>query len=460
VAGFFLSLRVFMASILNGVKFLASASGTGDFTVASASTGYQTPATAGAVNGKTYRYRAENASLTQWEIGFGVYTGGVLARTTVLFNSLGTTAKINFSTIPTVGITFLKEDILSMDDANGFTSAQKSQGRANLDVLKNNYIINGAMMISQENGTTAGTTSGYYPVDLFSISFSNAGAISVAQVASATPGGSPNRIRATVTTADASVAAGDFCNIVTKLEGFRVADLRLGNAAAKTVTVQFGMKAPAGTYCVAIRNSASNRSYVGEVVVSAPEANTDVVKSVTIALDQTGTWLTDTGIGLELTFNLMVGTTFQTTANTWAAGSFTGTSNQFNFMGTLSNVFELFDVGVYEGTVAPSFQVPDYPTELRQCMRYYWKDSNPTIQAEGWSQTSGNAVLQEKYWFPVPMRIAPTVSNPTFSLSSVASVVQTTVTTTSVRYTGTSNASTTRYFFSTSGGSLVANARL
>ena len=33
-------------------------------------------------------------------------------------------------------------------------------------------------------------------------------------------------------------------------------------------------------------------------------------------------------------------------------------------MGTVGNVFELFDVCLTEGTVAPPFEVPDYASEL------------------------------------------------------------------------------------------------
>ena len=69
--------------------------------------------------------------------------------------------------------------------------------RASLGVEKKNYIINGAMMISQENGLNAGTTTAYYSADMFVSSFSNAGSISVAQVASLTTSGSPNTLMAT-----------------------------------------------------------------------------------------------------------------------------------------------------------------------------------------------------------------------------------------------------------------------
>jgi hypothetical protein len=46
---------------------------------------------------------------------------------------------------------------------------------AYVEGLRKNYIINGAMQISQQNGTTAGTTAGYYPVDQFATNNTNGG---------------------------------------------------------------------------------------------------------------------------------------------------------------------------------------------------------------------------------------------------------------------------------------------
>jgi hypothetical protein len=102
-----------MSAFLDGCRFNPAAGGTADWTYASAVTGYQSPAAANAVNGATYSYRAESADLSQWEMGVGTFnTGtGVLARTTVLFNSLGTTAKVSFSTVPQVAIVALAEDL-------------------------------------------------------------------------------------------------------------------------------------------------------------------------------------------------------------------------------------------------------------------------------------------------------------------------------------------------------------
>lgn len=123
-----------MAAWLDGVKFLAASNGTGTFTVSSAVTGYQTPASAGATNGLKYKYHAESADLTQWEDGEGVYTvsGTTLTRATVLYNSSGGTSAINFTNPPTVAIVALKEDLISIEEANSFTAAQMDQARANI----------------------------------------------------------------------------------------------------------------------------------------------------------------------------------------------------------------------------------------------------------------------------------------------------------------------------------------
>ena len=280
---------------------------------------------------------------------------------------------------------------------------------------KKNYIINGAMQVSQENGATAGTVSGFYPADMFSVSFTGtSGALSTANNPTVTPGGSSNRLRVAVTLADAAVAAGDAVWITTVVEGLRYGDLRFGSAAAKTITIQFGVRAPAGTYCVALRNGTADRSYVAEYVIAAGEANTDVMKSVTLTGDLAGTWAAgnSTSAGVLISWGLMVGGTYQTPAGSWVASNFMGSSNQFNFMGTLSNIFDLFDVSLTEGSVAPPFQVPDYASELALCQRYYYKASNEPLGLTASAFSCGGI-----YPYKVVMRATPAVTG-SFNVNS------------------------------------------
>jgi len=101
-----------VAKFVDVCRFTPASSGTGDFVVSAAVTGYLTPAGASAVNGNTYHYRAESADLSQWEVGEGVYTSGTttLARTTIFFSSSGG-AKVSFSAVPQVALTLLAEDL-------------------------------------------------------------------------------------------------------------------------------------------------------------------------------------------------------------------------------------------------------------------------------------------------------------------------------------------------------------
>ncbi len=273
-----------------------------------------------------------------------------------------------------------------------------------------NYFVNAGMQHSEQNANNASTVTGYYMADAFRNSLATAGVVSMQRVTVATPGGSTNRIRATVTTADASVGAGDFVGITQAIEGVRSADLLLGTASAKTVTVQFGVKAPAGTYAVALINGANNRSYIAEYTITGGEANTDVVKSVTIALDTTGTWAADNTPGLRVWWTLMGGSNYQAAANSWNGAASPGvycTSSQFNFMGTLSNVFELFDVSLTVGTTAPAFQLPEYTSEQDVCRRY-WRSI--VVTALGFSSyTAGGIILTATQLNPM-MRSTPSIT--------------------------------------------------
>lgn len=109
-----------MAKFIDNCRFTPTAGGTSDWTYSAAVSGSQSPTAAGAIDGQTYRYAAYSADLSQWEIGYGAYTSssGVFARTTVLYNSSGTTSKINFSAAPTVGIVPLGTDFREKLDAN------------------------------------------------------------------------------------------------------------------------------------------------------------------------------------------------------------------------------------------------------------------------------------------------------------------------------------------------------
>ena len=345
----------------------------------------------------------------QGSIGSGIYyAGGVNI-------SVGGTARLLLST---TAITSTLPVVLPADPTAALQAATKQYVDARL--AKKNYVINGAMMVSQENGATAANSNAgfYFPVDQFAQVVSTTGVFTLHQNATVTPAGSPNRIRLTVTTADTSIATSDTALLYTRIEGYRAADLRFGASGAKTVTLQFGVRAPAGTYCVALLNSANNRNYVTEYVISAGEANTDVVKSVTIPGDTSGTWLKDNGVGLDIRWVLMAGTNFHVAAGTWLNSASYATANQFNWLGTNGNIFDLFDVSLTEGTTAPSFTVPDYADELLACQRYFQMFVVADVYMPV-SMTTTSVVFDIP--FMVPMRSGPAVTLPWTNANYLAS---------------------------------------
>lgn len=286
----------------------------------------------------------------------------------------------------------------------------------NANALRNR-IVNPGMRHSQQNGTTAGSTDVYYAADQFAYSRTHDGTITYGQVAVASPGGSTHRTRATVTGTDASIGAPQFAILYQPLEGRRMADALFGTADAKTILVRFGWKAPAGTYCVSIRNNGASRSYVREFT----STGSDQVVELTFPGDTSGSWPTDGTVWGTINWALAAGTDFQGSANSWNGANDIATSNQANFLATNAQVAELFDVGLYvdvanEGEF-PNFELPSWEEDLRLCHRYFYQWSGaasintPWAMAQQITTTTGFSYQRA----PVPMRITPAL---TVSLAS------------------------------------------
>jgi hypothetical protein len=303
-----------------------------------------------------------------------------------------------------------------LDGSNGVTFNDASlQGAAASPFTLKNRIINGDMRIDQRNAGAAVTTSGAFPVDRFAVENSSDGAFS-AQQDSTAPTGFVNSLKVTVTTADASIGATQLLQIQHKIEGLNVADLAWGTANAKTVTLSFWVRSSlTGTFGGAIINSANDRSYPFTYTISS--ANTFEYKTITIAGDTSGTWLTTNGVGLKVNFGLGIGSTYSGTAGLWAGALYLSATGATAPLSTLNSTFYITGVQLEQNTSATPFERRLFNQELANCQRYYAKTYDiGTVPGTASSLPSALCSVANgantlfTFQHPVNMRAIPTVS--------------------------------------------------
>jgi hypothetical protein len=276
------------------------------------------------------------------------------------------------------------------------------------------------MRIDQRNATTTvNGTSPFYSVDRWAGNGEAADGVFTLAIANAGPSGFTNSLKATVTTADASLGATQRYLVGQRIEGTNVADLGWGSANAKTVTLSFWVfSSVTGTFGGVLRNSDGDRAYPFTYAINS--ANTWEQKSITIVGDTSGTWLTTTGLGIGVFFSLGTGTDRSGTAGAWNGDNNFSATGAVNVMGTLNATWYITGVQLEVGSVATPFERRPYGTELALCQRYYAKSFlQGTAPAENVGSFAGTAgiisvnpstrVLMDVY-LPVVMRAAPTVT--------------------------------------------------
>lgn len=270
-----------------------------------------------------------------------------------------------------------------------------------------NRIINGRMDIAQRGTSFAAIADGAYCLDRWVFGNSSAAVLTASQQSDA-PTGFRNSLRLAVTTADASIAAGDYCAIGQRIEGFNINDL-----IGRNFTLSFWVRsAKTGTHCISLGNSADDRSYVAEYSIAA--ANTWEFKTVTVSggLITAGTWDFTNGVGLRVRWVLASGATYQTTAGSWQTGNFVATSNQVNCLDTIGNVFAITGVQLEPGAVATPFEHRPRAIEGLLCQRYYLHpNETPTYRFYGAAGSSSYAT----YYFPTTLRDSPTTTTVSWS---------------------------------------------
>jgi len=278
-----------------------------------------------------------------------------------------------------------------------------------------NRIINGDMRIDQRNAGASVTqsTSLTYITDRFAIVGSVASKFTAQQSSNAAIGFT-NSLLCTSSSAY-TVGAGEDFSIRQYIEGLNIADLAWGTASASTVTLSFWVRSSlTGTFGGTLANSAQDRFYVFSYTINS--ANTWEQKTVTIAGDTTGTWLTTNGIGIRLFWSLGAGATVSGTAGSWGSTFYRSVTGANSLVGTNGATFYITGVQLEKGSTATSFDVRSYGTEFMLCQRYYERTNGQPVYLTYYSATLAASNVP----FKVIKRATPTLTLVSPSSGSIA----------------------------------------
>ena len=298
---------------------------------------------------------------------------------------------------------------LSIDNSDGTCRANITNNLSN-----RNKVINGSMIVSQRNGTSAVTTLNAYNIDRWQIAASgNAGAYSFSQ-STDSPDGFANSFKIDVTTADTSLGSTDVHLFRQMIEGQNIQDFAKGTSSAKKFTLSFYVKTnKTGTYIVNLTDVDNSRECSASYTVSNTNWNR---YTVSFPADTTGAFDNDNNASLRVHFALLAGSSFQsgTLSTSWAAQADANRYvGQVNLADSTSNEWLITGVQLEVDNTgsgkATDFEHRSFAEELVLCQRYYVKYTGPRrypfINGHS-SNTQGFFNFQ----YPVKMRAAPTVT--------------------------------------------------
>ena len=262
-----------------------------------------------------------------------------------------------------------------------YSTATGAWDAAKLDTaLPFNFFVNPSFQISQQNGNAVLTGSGSYPADNWWFGLGGVVVPSWQRVQVPTGRGSPNRLRCTITTPDASLASGDHLHLMQRVEAARLAPFGWATATKVPMVIRFWIKAPAGTYPVSVRNHLDDYNYMTTFTVSAGQANTETERTFAIPVPPAGTWQgsgvttwgLQFGIGIAFTAPYVGGTTG------WqAASAIYAPAGTTNGIATAGAVYEFSDFGMYLDPLSTGRPPPwEYVSDAQanfDCHRYYQK---------------------------------------------------------------------------------------
>jgi len=305
--------------------------------------------------------------------------GAVLAGVTTISTARVTTGITSTSLQVGAAVTITESGIEA--SGIGITCANINGGQIS---GRRNIVINGAMMVSQRGNQSATSSAGYYACDRFYTSNGSDAAVAVNQ-STDSPDDFGFSYHLDCTTADTSIAAGQYFLIQYRIEGQDIQRFNKGTSSAKQFALSFYVKATkTGLYTVELEDTDNQRQISKTITVSDTNWNRYVL---IFPADTSGAFNNDQNSSLTINWWLLAGSTYNGgTVNTSSWASITqanrASSSNVNAMDSTSNDFRLTGVQLEVGDQATAFEHRSFGEELTLCQRYY-ETSYPTGYSAG-----------------------------------------------------------------------------
>jgi len=301
-------------------------------------------------------------------------------------------------------------DAISVNSTDGTCTAKITN---NLSNRRLNH--NGAMNISQRGTSFADPADNAYTLDRWKTRNSSGDPAFTWTKDSESPDGFASSLKCDCTTADTSLAAGDFHRLEYYFEGQDLQAFAKGTSSAKKGILSFYVKTnKTGVYVVNFYDNDNSRGFSASYTVSDSNWNR---YTISIPADTTGAWGNDNAASLGVNWGLAIGSNRNSGSTgdlptAWGShASNTQFAGQVNFADSTSNDFYLtgvqLEVDSTGSGVATDFEHRSYGDELARCQRYcYIPTYDSSVGPYAFKYHTAYKAAQE--FFPVTMRAAPT----------------------------------------------------
>ena len=316
-----------------------------------------------------------------------------------------TSAKLGASAVDATALA--SNAVTTAKVADGAVTQAKTTGVAGR--VGRNMIINGAMNVAQRgtSQTDVGATA-KFTCDRWKASGTSSGRLTMSQIADG-PVGFANCLKLDCTTADTSIAAGEFLTLAQAIEGQNLQSIGKGVTGAKEFTVSFYVKASGVfTFGFELYDADNSRHNCRTFSTTTSWVRHSFVIQADVD-DGSSPFDDDNGPSMYFQFWLHAGSnsTSGTLATNWA--DYNGVNRAVgidSFYSSTDNNFFVTGVQIEVGSQATDFEFEDFGETLRKCQRYYVRAGGTNYAsifgAVGWANTTGSWIGFGN--LPVPMR--------------------------------------------------------